>query len=88
MSTPKFRVGQRCIALSNIVKRDKRVCTVVGIAGHDDISWVYWIDVPEFPPPPRWYIAERYLRPLYDGDQPVSWADCAWKPKEKQLETT
>lgn len=25
---------------------------------------------------------ERELRPLYDGDQPASWADCAWKPRE------
>lgn len=26
---------------------------------------------------------EENLAPVYDGDQPVSWSECAWKPAKR-----
>ena len=27
-------------------------------------------------------VAESVLRPLYDGNDPATWDDCVWQPKE------
>ena len=35
----------------------------------DGIPGAVWADV-------------KVLKPFYDGDQPGSWKDCVWKPKE------
>jgi hypothetical protein len=29
-----------------------------------------------------WVPEEYTIAPIYDGDQPASWDDCAWKPEK------
>ncbi len=29
-----------------------------------------------------WLVQEKYLEPIYDGDQASSWSECAWRPRE------
>jgi hypothetical protein len=79
----KFRVGQRV----RYIKADllpqmfymdlDGVGTIATIVGK-----VVWDDEPF----PRWELdngwnpIEPCLEPVYDGDQPVTWEECAWKP--------
>jgi hypothetical protein len=79
----KFRVGQKV----RYIKADllpqmfymdlDGVGTIATIVGK-----VVWADEPF----PRWELdngwnpIEPCLEPVYDGAQPVTWEECAWKP--------
>lgn len=29
----------------------------------------------------KFFVAEHRLRPIYDGNEPVTWESCVWQPK-------
>ncbi len=31
-----------------------------------------------------WLVPEKFLEPIYDGDQTSSWSECAWRPSEAE----
>lgn len=79
----KFSVGQRV----RIVKVDRRtdllgtetVITAIDRAGLHEIDIPSDIDVDYWPH--FWCRAEQ-IEPIYDGNEKVSWSECAWKPKK------
>ena len=89
-----IKIGQKC-EIVNTAKglSEGLIVTVTGYAGGDM----------GLPQGPRWYIdtwvktvrgtlinhvGEKQLKPIYDGNEPISWEDerCAWVPsREKTL---
>jgi hypothetical protein len=88
----KFHVGQRVRHIPTTSN-----CTVASqrqLAPHHEtqkLSAVYYLDVDGLGKRDRrgWYAApESELRPIYAGDEVVSWSECAWRPKEKAKRRT
>lgn len=38
-------------------------------------------EIPSNHPSKLWSSKPHWLKLVYDGDEPASWADCAWRPK-------
>lgn len=86
MSTRKFNVGDRVrIAAKHAWPLNGRIATVVREYNGESYDvfnpairgkvLTYDLDIDQehtYPP--------EHLEPYYDGDEPVSWADCVWKP--------
>lgn len=83
----KFYVGQRVIwkvdereYLATVIsQRERRQFMKTG-----QYTLVYTLDLDGYgarhPQGYRYAAPEPELRPLYDGDQPSTWSECAWQP--------
>ena len=88
----KFYVGQRC----RIVKTKMfphllgEIVTITGprklCECTDGDRWLgYEVDLDLQHLDGKVYVVrppEESLKPIYDGDQPSTWEECAWRPKE------
>ena len=86
----KFHVGQRVIWITPKPDSRRYVATVLSQRERrEKLSTgkrhlVYRLDVDghgtRHPRGTLYAAPEPELRPIYDGDQPASWATCAWRP--------
>ena len=90
MPRDKFHVGQRVIwttparneyRATVISQRELRQCEESG-----RLVLAYWLDIDGLGSRGergcRYGAPEPELRPIYDGDQPVAWSECAWRPRD------
>lgn len=79
----KFKVGDRAL----IVKSTRNIsvgkeCVIVGPSHMAGFLYVDCDFLGPSPLHPHWSARPEWLRPIYNGDEKVSWSDCEWKPTE------
>lgn len=87
MSGDLFRPGQRVRSKVPTEQSNGPPIGTLGTVVERYTSFFYgpvWIvDFDHHPCPAGrgWMCKDDWIEPVYDGDTPVSWADCAWRPQ-------
>lgn len=81
----KFNVGDRVriVAFDNLPRFLGTETAVTAISYREPEGEICELDLPNpFGWSERAWIRASYLVPIYDGNDRVSWSDCAWQPRE------
>ncbi len=80
-----WQIGDVAICITPGSEMENREVTIISDAfmQPDKIDLVHEVD-PRFPLDyyPRWGAERRHLRPLPDPNEPGTWDDCVFKPRE------